>query len=117
MSYSLDLRERVIRFVGRGGRKALAARLYGVTRFTVYYWLKKKANTGSLVDIKAKRRWKKLDPESLVAYVNANPDFTLKEYAKQYGVSAKSVCLALKRLKITRKKRVIFTKKGMKKSV
>ncbi len=43
-------RERVIRFMQRGGRKALAARLYEVTRFTVYYWLKKKANTGSLVD-------------------------------------------------------------------
>ena len=39
MSYSLDLRERVVAFVREGGGKAGAARRFSVSRKTVYNWL------------------------------------------------------------------------------
>ena len=36
MSYSIDLRQRVVDFVRQGGSKSEAARLFGVSRGRVY---------------------------------------------------------------------------------
>ena len=116
MSYSLDLRERVIAFIEEGGSKVEAARIFGVCRFTIYSWLTKKAETGTLKDDPPKRGWKKINPEALIAYVNQNPDLTLAEYAQHFGASAPSVCLAFKRLRITREKRQSFIENVMKKN-
>ncbi len=117
MSYSIDLRERVITFIEKGGSKVDAARIFGVCRVAIYSWLTKKAETGTVKDAPPKRGWKKINPQALIAYVNQHPDLTLAEYAKHFGASAPSVCLAFKRLKITRKKRLPFTEKEMKKNV
>lgn len=104
MSYTLDLRDRVIKFIEEGGKKVDAARIFGVCRFSIYSWLTKKAETGTVKDDPPKRGWKKINPQVLISYVNQNPDLTLAEYAQHFGTSAPSVCLAFKRLKITRKK-------------
>lgn len=117
MGYSVDLRERVIKFIEDGGSKTDAARIFSVSRVTIYSWEKKKVEKGTLKDTPPKRGWKKLNPELLLAHVAKYPDLTLAEYAKHFGASITSVCLALKRLKVTRKKRPRFTKSGMKKSV
>ena len=116
MSYSVDLRERVITFIEEGGSKVDAARIFDVSRNTIYSWLTKKAERGTLKDDPPKRGWKKINPEVLIAYVNQNPDLTLAEYARHFGASAPSVYLTFKRLKITRKKRQPFTENGMKKN-
>jgi transposase len=42
MSYSLDLRRRVMEFVASGGGKSEAARRFSVGSQTVYDWLKRK---------------------------------------------------------------------------
>ena len=39
MSYSIDLRRRVIEFVKQGGRKTKAAQIFNVGRSTIYEWL------------------------------------------------------------------------------
>ena len=39
MSYSLDLRKRVLDFLNKGGSKAEAARIYNVSRACIYKWL------------------------------------------------------------------------------
>lgn len=69
MSYSLDLRERVIKFIEDGGSKVDAARIFFVCRDTIYSWLKKKSVKGTLKDDPPKRSWKKLNPEVLESYV------------------------------------------------
>lgn len=117
MSYSVDLRERVITFIEEGGSKVDAARIFDLSRDTIYSWLAKKAKRGTLKDDPPKRGWKKINPEALIAYVNQNPDLTLAEYARHFEASAPSVCLAFKRLKITRKKRRPFIENAMKKNV
>lgn len=116
MSYSIDLRERVIKFIEEGGSKSEASRIFDVTRKAIYSWIKKKASNGTLKDSPPKRRWKKLEPDALKKYIEANPDFTLKDYGRHFGASAPSVCLALRRLKITQKKRPHFTKNVVNKS-
>ena len=47
----------------------------------------------------------KINPEKLIAYVAEHPDAYQKEIAEEFGCSATAICLAMKRLKITRKKR------------
>ena len=60
MSYSIDLREHVIKFTEEGGSKTEAARIFGVSRFMVHYWLKKKTKTGVVKDAAPKKKgWKK----------------------------------------------------------
>jgi putative transposase len=117
MSYSIDLRERVIKYIEEGGSKVEAAHIFDVCRVTIYSWLKKKVVKGTLKDDPPKRRWKKLEPQALLAYVQQYPDLRLSDYAKHFGASIPSVFLALKRLKITRKKRPHSIKRGVKKNV
>jgi transposase len=117
MSYSIDLRARVVNYIENGGGKAEAARLFNVSRVTVYKWLKKKEVSGVLKDDPPKRGWKKINPEALAEYVKNNPDQTLAEYANHFKVKISSTWLALKKLKITRKKRPCSTRKGAKLSV
>ena len=117
MSYSIDLRERIIQFVEEGHSKTEAAKVFGVSRFTILNWLHKRSKTGTLRDAKPRRGWKKLEPKALISYVELNPEATLREYADHFKASVPSVCLALKKLKITRKKRYISTENGMKRSV
>jgi transposase len=41
MTYSLDLRQRVVDFVKNGGSKAEASRVYEVSEWCVYEWCKR----------------------------------------------------------------------------
>jgi putative transposase len=117
MSYSNDLRKKVIDFIEAGNSVTDTAKVFGITRPTIYKWLKKKNFEGSLSDKPPKRMWKKIDPQLLIAFVKMHADFTLAEYAKHFKTTAVAICRALKRLKITRKKRLVFIKNEMKPSV
>jgi putative transposase len=117
MAYSVDLREKVIRFIEQGGGKSEAGRVFGIAECTVYAWLTKKKTTGVLHDAKLIRKHKKIDPVSLLKYIEDRPDATLKEMAGYFGAAPQSVWEMLKKLKITRKKRPSCTGRGMKKSV
>lgn len=76
MNYSIDLRERVIKFIEDGGTKVEAARIFCMCRHTIYNWLKKKSTKGRLQDDPPKKSWKKLNPELLESYVQQNPELT-----------------------------------------
>ena len=117
MSYSIDLRERVITFIESGSSKSAASRLFNVSVFSIDAWLKKKKLTGTVKDEKPKRNWKKVDPKLLESYVKSNSDLLLSDYAKHFGVSTVAICLIFKKLKITRKKRLCSTKNETNKSV
>ena len=97
MAYSKDLRERVQAFVEAGGTKSEASRLFGVSRWCVYNWLKR-------VDLEALKPGPK-EPRSLAcsvleAHVAAYPDAYQKERAEALGVSEYVVWYGLKRLGI-----------------
>jgi transposase len=116
MGYSIDLRERVIEFVEQRGSAAEAAFLFKVSERTIYNWLRKKRETGSLEDKLPHRPWKKLCPKALSQCVEMHPDWTLKEYAEHFHSIPSTICEAFKRLRITRKKRPFATKNGTKKN-
>ena len=101
MTYSIDLRARVVAYVRGGGSKSEAARMFKVSRVTVYDWLSR----GD--DLSPKRysrtRYRKLDWEALSRDVEQYPDAFLKERARRFGVHVSSIGYALSKLRVTHK--------------
>lgn len=113
MSHSKDLRERAIKYVEQGGAINDACQIFEISRSSFQRWRDIKDKTGTLA---AKSRIKspyKIDNEQLKAYINEHPDAYLNEIASHFNVTSPCICIALKRLKITRKKSQFFIKKEM----
>lgn len=102
MSYSLDLRKRVVDFLEKGGKISNAVENYQVSRATIYRWVDRK----DLKPIKVTRRKRKLDWEAVKKDVEQNPDLKLSDRAKNFGVRTNAVWYAIKEMKITRKKKI-----------
>ena len=103
MSYSLDLRKRVLDFLSGGGSKAEASRTYKVSRACIYKWL---ATEDPLRREKPGPRGPhRLDYTALKQHVADFPDHTQLERATHFGVSKSCINYALGKLNITRKKR------------
>lgn len=113
--YSLDLRERVLKYLEENDDKLKASQLFQVGIATVYRWVARKKRTGSVEPIKRKYTYKKIDEQKLRAHVEQNPDDFLSEIADRFNVTVPAIFYALKRLKITRKKRHHSTRSEVKK--
>lgn len=113
-AYSLDLRQRVLDTVGRseGSLRQIARRFLVSVSFVVRL-LKLHRDTGSpRPKPPAGGRRAALGPEDLrrlQVLIRKQPDATLKELRERLGVecSDMAICRALKKLKITRKKKVL----------
>lgn len=105
MSYSKDLRERAVSYRLSGHTVRKTAEVFGVGICAISEWVKKYKETGDLSNKPLNRGFKKIDPEKLKAYVAEHPDAYQKEIAAYFNCSEAAVWKALKRLKITRKKR------------
>ena len=102
MSYSGDLRKRVLEYVKNGGKKVEAARIYGVSRWCVYEWLSREE---ALVSKRpGPKTSHKFNREELLEYLKSKPDATLKEMSLRMGVGITAIWNALKRMNISRKK-------------
>jgi len=100
MTYSVDLRKRVIAFVKNGGGKAEAARRFGVARSCVYDWL----DRSDLNPKKQGRRKRKLDWAAVHRHIETHPDLLLRERAAIFGVRIYSLQYACKHMRISHKK-------------
>jgi transposase len=105
MSYSKDMRERVLTLVEAGKKQEEVRKVFGLGVNTITNWKKLRAETGSLCKRELKRRWRKIDPEKLRADVAESPDDFDEERAARFGVSRQGIQSARKKLKMTRKKR------------
>jgi len=100
MTYSVDLRRRIVSFVGDGGSKAEASRRFSISRKTVYNWL-------SCDDLTPKRhgpRRRKIDRDALLRDVALYPDALLRERAVRFGVYPNAIWCALRKMGIRHKK-------------
>ena len=100
MSYGEDYRRRVISFVEEGGSKREAARLFKVSRETIYQWLRR---GDDLSRRPAKTRRRKIDKEALRRDVEERPDALLRERAVAFKVDPTAIHYALKSMKIVKK--------------
>ena len=110
MAYDRDLRLRAIKYTEEGHTLAQAAAVFKVNIGTLIGWRKRYRATG---DVKMKIRCpvnKKIIPEKLIKYVEEHPDAYLKEIAEVFDCHPSSVLKRLRKLGITRKKRVLFIK-------
>jgi transposase len=115
--YSLDLRQKVIAAVERGMTIAEAARVFDVSRNTIYQWRKRQSATG---DLKAgsgyQHGWghKIKDLEQFRDFVLANGEKTQAEMAQAWPLklSNSTVSRALKKIGFTRKKNLRLRRKG-----
>ena len=124
-SYSVDLRERIVKaHVEEGQNKSAVARRFGVSRWTVERYVKRAA-AGSLAPTPHPGGRRRLDGagcEVLRAQVRDHHDWSLEQHAaaltEATGVEIKksSVGNYLKRLGITHKKRALSRRSKTKNS-
>lgn len=95
MAYSLDLRNRVVKYVLNGGKKSEASKIFNIS-----YWCKRT----DLSPSKPTGRPRKLNWDKLEEDIQKNPNKMLKERAKEFGVWINSIWYAKKKMRITVKK-------------
>jgi transposase len=105
MAYSRDYREAAIEFKLKGHTFSELKDVFKITSQTYYNWLELRNETGSLEARRAETRRRKIDPERLKQAVKEKPDAYLRELAELFNCKPQSVFYALKRNKITYKKR------------
>jgi transposase len=99
-AYSKDLRERVIRFIERGGSQAKAAEQFRVSLPSIVRWLQRKRRTG---EVSARKQGRKggtscVKAEALQAYIREHADETLREIGRHFGVSGVTIWTRLHQL-------------------
>ena len=114
--YSLDFRIQVLSMLSQCKSVSETCRLYGISRDTLYRWLRLQSQHGTPQDPPSKKYYRKLDPVKLEEYVLSNQHMMLKDYARHFGVSSSAIGDALRRLGITRKKRLTCIRKEMRRS-
>jgi transposase len=121
MSYSKDLRRRVIQALEEGMTQVEACERYSISISAVQDWVKLNRETGSIQP--RKRHSDSFDklrgiPDNKLldfkAFVLSHPELTNQEIGDHFGVSDSSVERYLKKVKVTRKKRRIATKSALK---
>ncbi len=113
-AYHVDLRQRVVNCVRSGKSMAETSRIFKVSEDSVQRWMKL-VKDNNLAPKKVGGNNRKIDEKALKSLVEKNPDKLQYEMAQELGVKQTGICRALKRLKLTRKKRAHFTKSEIKK--
>jgi len=106
MSYSLDLREKVVKRVEKTNNMLEVSREFEIGYETVRNWMRAYRQENRLAPKEAYRQEPyKLNWEEVGEFVKENPDWYQIEYALYFKVSPGQICKVLKKLGITRKKK------------
>jgi transposase len=96
-AYSIDLRERIIRAVGRGASAREAARIFFVSPSSAIKWIQRWRATGSCArsPVRGHRRSPLIDhADWLLALIAGQPDITLEEMRSLMGERGVSTSVA-----------------------
>jgi len=116
--YSYDLRSKAIAAVERGERKSAVCRMLKISRNTLDLWLKREAQTGDYQAITSFQKGsghKITHWERFEEFVKAHGGKTQSEMARLWGdnVTQQNISNALKKLGLSRKKRLTVTNNEM----
>jgi transposase len=114
MAYSKDFRERAIAFMDAGHTQKELREVFGIYPSEVFKWRKLLEETGSLEPRYKKERNSKINLKELEKALEEKPDAYLSELAIKFGCTKQAIFYALKRLKLTYKKRRLHTQKNQK---
>ena len=115
-SYSIDLRNKVVKFVESGKSQIEAAKIFDISINSVRRWVKKFKKHGNVDAKKRGGSKRKIDIEALKDYVEANPNMTLKDASMKFGFSMVTISHWLKQLGYCYKKKTSPTWRPTKKS-
>ncbi len=108
--YSEDLRARAVGLVENGKKVSEVAQLLTIGIATIYLWLRRKREEGTIAPRKNWRQGhsnKIADLEKFRQFVKENEGLTATDMAEKLGtISLKTVCKWLKRIGFTRKKKL-----------
>jgi transposase len=104
MSYSKDLRERVLAYKAAGHTIKETSEVFAVGTTTIKAWKKLLSETGGVEKKELSRKPRKYESEKLRAYIAENPEATLAQIAAEFRGSPSGAFDALEREKITLKK-------------
>ena len=110
MSYSKDFRKRTIEYRQAGHTLEETHQVFKVSISAIRKWEQLLEETGDLEKKELHRSFRKIDPEKLKSYVAEHPDAYQSEMAEVFGCSESGIRDALRRYKITRKKRRLVTR-------
>jgi transposase len=101
MSYSKDLRERVLAYNAAGHTIKETSEVFKVGTTTIKAWKKLLSETNSVEKKELRRKPRKFESEKLRAYMTENPEATLAQIAREFGGTPSGAFAALEREKIT----------------
>ena len=105
MYYDKKFREIVLKRIEKGEEQEETRKLFILGKNTITQWKKLKAETGRLENRELRRVFRKIDPEKLKTDVEKYPDDFNAQRAKRFGCSEDGIRRAMKKHKLTRKKR------------
>jgi transposase len=105
--------QRVVAYKDEGHTFKELKDTFNIRSETYYQWKKKLENGYDGKKIFRERR-RKIDKDELKKALEEKPDAYLHELAKRFGCTLQAVFYALKKLKITRKKRLLLIAKSQK---
>jgi putative transposase len=107
MSYSYDLRKRVVVYVLDGGQITRAATLFGVHRQTIHAWMRMERTDSLRAASKpGPKEGRKVTRARLQEALAQHPDAKLTELGRLFDVHPATICHACQKWQITRKKNV-----------
>ena len=116
MAYSKDFVRRAVAYKEEGHTFKQLKEAFGIPSLSYYNWKKKLENGYYEITIKRERK-RKIDKEKLKQALKENPDAYLYELAEHFQCTPVAVFYALRKLKITLKKRPLPILKNRKQNV
>jgi len=111
MSHSEIIRIQALKYVDNGGLIVDALEIYDISRSSFQRWRAMNSETGSVAIPPRNTQPYKIDNEKLKSYIHDNPSAYIAEISNHFKLSTGCICEALKRLKISRKKKACYTLK------
>jgi len=105
MAYDNKFKKRAIEHHEKGNSRRKTSETFSISPNTLNTWLNEYREHGEFLNKPKPANNTKLTEQELLEYFENNGDSYQEEAAKHFGVSQSGICRALKRLKITRKKR------------
>ena len=109
MSYEKRYKERAVGYKIERHTLEETSKIFKVGTTALKEWIKAYKAGGDLSRKPLKRSSKKICPKKLVEYVRKEPGAYQSEIAKEFGCNQSAVSQAMKKQKITRKKRQFDT--------
>ncbi|KIE04803.1 hypothetical protein NF27_FW00170 [Candidatus Jidaibacter acanthamoeba] len=103
--YSLDLREKVIRYLEAGNRQREAAKVFNLNKTTVNKWHVRYKSKGHFCARKRPGAKPRIDIEKFIRYVEENLNARAEDIGKAFGMSSGGGIYWLKKLGFIYKKK------------